>query len=90
VLKLFYDRKTYTVTFKNHDNSDLENETVRYGGDATPPADPTRAGYTFMGWNGTYKSITASETVMAIFWPIQQPPIEFCIIFRMSPVMDIH
>jgi len=67
VLKLFYDRKTYTVTFKNHDNSVLENETVRYGGDATPPTDPIRAGYTFMDWNGTYASITKSETVWAVF-----------------------
>ncbi|NLN47984.1 MAG: VWA domain-containing protein, partial [Clostridiales bacterium] len=70
VLKLYYDRVEFTVTFKDHDDKVLKTESVRYGGDATPPDDPEREGYTFTGWDGSYKNVVKDETVVATYTPI--------------------
>jgi len=45
----------------------LKEETIRFEGDATPPADPTRTGYTFHSWDGDYTGVTAPQTVKATF-----------------------
>jgi|GEM_PF-4915047 len=65
VLALYYDRDTYTVTFKDYNGNTLKTETVRYGGSATAPSDPERTGYTFTGWDGTFTNITSTKTVKA-------------------------
>jgi len=66
VLKLYYDRIKYTVTFKDHDGRILSTDQVVYEGKATAPAPaPTRTGYTFTGWSPSYESITADLTVTA-------------------------
>ena len=70
VLKLYYDRAVFTVTFKDHDDKVLKTESVRYGGDATPPLNPTREGYTFDGWLGNYNNVVKNETVVATYTPI--------------------
>lgn len=56
---------TYTVKFVDHDGTVLSTQTVNYGGNATVPANPTRDGYTFTGWVGTYTNVTANSTVTA-------------------------
>jgi len=56
---------TYTVTFEDYDGSLIERETVAYGCSATAPADPTREGYTFIGWDVGFDNITADVTVTA-------------------------
>ncbi len=56
---------TYTVTFEDHDGTVLKTQTVNSGSSATPPADPTRDGYTFIGWSGSYSNVTANVTVVA-------------------------
>ena len=66
-LRLYYDRNTYTVTYKNWDNTTLKTETVRYTGSATPPANPTRLGYTFTGWNTNSTNVVANRTITAQF-----------------------
>lgn len=58
---------TYTVTFKNWDGSILKSEVVNYGYNATPPADPTRPGYTFTGWSGTYTNVTSTRNITATY-----------------------
>jgi len=67
VLKLYYDRKTVSVTFVDHDNGELSQQTVRYEGSATPPTNPERAGYTFAGWSGDYTEVTSDQTVTAAY-----------------------
>ena len=60
-----YAINTYTITFQDWDESVLKVETVDYGADATPPADPERTGYTFAGWQGTYLNVAADAAVVA-------------------------
>ena len=58
---------TYTVTFKDYDGTILKAETVESGNSATPPAEPTREGYAFAGWSGTYTAVTSDQTVIATY-----------------------
>ena len=60
-----YAINTYVVTFQDWDGTELKTETVEHGSDATPPANPTRTGWHFTGWSGTYQNIQAATTVTA-------------------------
>ena len=48
----------------------LKTETVRRGGDATAPANPSRAGYMFTGWDRSYKIIQRDTDVYAQWKPL--------------------
>ncbi|MGI6084144.1 MAG: fibronectin type III domain-containing protein [Acetivibrionales bacterium] len=51
VLKLYYDRNTYTVSFNTNDGSDIDDITgIRYENKISAPAEPTKEGYIFSGW----------------------------------------
>ena len=60
-----YEINTYTVTFKDWDGTELKTQEVQYGGDAEAPADPTRVGYTFTGWDKAFTNVTADLVVTA-------------------------
>lgn len=62
---------TYTVTFVNGLGTTLKTQTVNYGGNATPPTTPTRTGYTFAGWSGSYTNVTSNRTITAT-WTINK------------------
>ena len=55
----------YTITFKDHDGTVLSTQTVEQGQSATPPANPTRSGFVFTGWSGTYTNVQASAIITA-------------------------
>ena len=57
----------YTVTFTDYDGTVLRTQSVAYGSSATAPANPTREGYTFSGWNTSFNSVTADTTVTAAY-----------------------
>lgn len=61
---------SYNVTFVDGLGNTLKTQSVNYGSNATPPATPTRVGYTFNGWSGSYNNITSSRTITAIWKPI--------------------
>ncbi len=56
-----------TVIFKDHDGIELKTETVEHGSSANAPDDPERAGYTFVGWDTDYTSVTENLTVTALY-----------------------
>ncbi|MEG1577620.1 MAG: InlB B-repeat-containing protein, partial [Oscillospiraceae bacterium] len=56
----------YTIKFLDWDEKTvLKTESVNFGQTVVPPTDPTRAEYTFRGWNGKYTNIDADRTVVA-------------------------
>lgn len=59
------DASKYTVTFLDWDDSVLKTMLVAPGGDAEPPFDPTREGYTFVGWRPAITNIQADTTIYA-------------------------
>jgi len=62
-----YTIKTFTVRFLDFDETVLKTETVEYGKAATAPADPTRTGYKFTGWDKPFTNITADLDVTALY-----------------------
>ena len=63
---------TFTVTFYDWDDTVLSTQTVVKGGNATPPADPTREGYVFKGWEGNYTNVQHNEALWATYEPVQE------------------
>jgi len=59
--------EAYTVTFLNWNGDELSKQEVPYGSGATAPANPTREGYTFTGWDKGFDYITTNLTVTALF-----------------------
>lgn len=63
--------KTYTVTFRNWDNTVIKTETVAYGGAATAPnQNPTRVSdgqhfYIFSSWNKDFSNIIENTEIIA-------------------------
>lgn len=55
----------YTVRFLDWNDTELSVQQVFEGEDATPPADPYRAGWTFVGWDGNWTAVTQDEDVKA-------------------------
>ncbi|MGI6618450.1 MAG: InlB B-repeat-containing protein [Bacillota bacterium] len=55
----------YTVTFVDHDGTEIKKETVEHGSSATAPAAPERAGYTFTGWDIDFTNVTENLTIKA-------------------------
>lgn len=51
VLKLYYDRETFTVIFAENEGSTVSDLAgIRYGATIDEPTPPTRIGYSFDGW----------------------------------------
>ena len=59
----------HTVTFKNWNGSVIQTQTVSYGGSATAPANPSRPGYMFTGWDKPFNNVTTDLVVTAQFAP---------------------
>ena len=58
---------TYTVKFVDWNGTVLSNQKVTYGYAAKAPANPSRAGYTFTGWDVDYSYITSDTIVTAMY-----------------------
>ncbi len=63
---------TYTVVFRDFDDSVLKEETVIEGDDATAPADPERESYLFVGWDTDFTNVTENLEVAALYQRLAQ------------------
>lgn len=71
-------KKTYAVTFVDYDNTRIGDvQMVEYGDSAVAPADPTREGYKFVGWDRDFDSVTKALEVKA-----QYEQLKFQIVFK--------
>ena len=57
----------FTVTFKDYDGTVLKTQIVDKGSNAIAPITPTREGYDFVSWSGSYTNVTADQTVVATY-----------------------
>ena len=55
----------YNVTFQDFDRTVLKTESVEAGKAATPPDDPQREGYTFVGWNKDFSAVEKDTVITA-------------------------
>ena len=61
-----FKKKTFYVTFVDSDDTVLKPaQKVAWGEAAVPPADPTREGYVFTGWDTDFSSVKSDLTVKA-------------------------
>ena len=62
-----YAINQYEVKFLDWDGAELKKQTVDCGGDAEAPANPSRDGHTFTGWDIAFTNVTANLVVNAQF-----------------------
>ena len=68
----------YTITFDANGGSEIAPITQDYGTAITAPADPTRKGYTFKGWDKEIpKTMPAENMTVKAQWEINQYAITF-------------
>ena len=69
---------TYTITFDTVGGSEIAPITQDYGTAITVPADPTREGYTFIGWEGEFpETMPAHNMTVTAQWKINRYTITF-------------
>ena len=68
----------YTITFDTNGGSEIVPITQDYGTEITAPADPTRKGYTFKGWDKEIPETMPAENItVKAQWEINQYTIAF-------------
>ena len=68
----------YTITFDTNGGSEIVPITQDYGTEITAPNNPTRKGYTFMGWDKEIpKTMPAENITVKAQWKINQYTITF-------------
>jgi len=62
-VKALWEDARYTITFDTAGGSEIAPITQDYGTNITAPADPTREGYTFIGWDKAIPTTMPAENI---------------------------
>ena len=77
-VKAQWEINQYTITFDTNGGSEIAPITQDYGTEITVPADPTRKGYTFKGWDKEIPETMPAENItVKAQWEINQYTITF-------------
>ena len=77
-VKAQWEINQYTITFDTNGGSEIAPITQDYGTEITAPDNPTRKGYTFMGWDKEIpKTMPAENITVKAQWEINQYTIVF-------------
>jgi hypothetical protein len=77
-VKAQWEINQYTITFDTAGGSEIAPITQNYGTKITTPADPTRKGYTFKGWDKEIpETMPAENMTVKAQWEINQYTITF-------------
>ena len=77
-VKAQWEINQYTITFDTNGGSEIAPITQDYGTKITAPADPTRKGYTFKGWDKEIPETMPAENItVKAQWEINQYTITF-------------
>ena len=77
-VKAQWEINKYTITFDTNGGSEIAPITQDYGTEITAPADPTRKGYTFKGWDKEIPETMPAENItVKAQWEINQYTITF-------------
>ena len=78
VIKAIWEVNQYTITFDTVDGSEIAAITLDFGAAITAPADPTKTGYTFGGWDNEIPATMPAENMtITAKWTINQYTIAF-------------
>ena len=77
-VKAQWEINQYTIAFDTNGGSEIATITQDYGTEITAPADPTREGYTFIGWDRDIPEIMSAENItVTAQWEINRYTITF-------------
>ena len=77
-VKAQWEINQYAITFDTNGGSEIAPITQDYGTKITAPADPTREGYTFIGWDRDIPEIMPAENItVTAQWEINRYTITF-------------
>ena len=68
VVEVKYDRSSYLLTWNTDGGSYVEPQMLKYGAAVSAPADPTKVGYTFAGWDSVPETMPAAATTVTAQW----------------------
>ena len=68
VVEVKYDRNSYLLTWNTDGGSYIEPQMLKYGAAVSAPADPTKVGYTFAGWDSVPETMPAAATTVTAQW----------------------
>lgn len=79
VVKVYYDRDMFTAKFNTDGGNEIAERSCRYETEILPPAKPTKAGFTFIGWEPSLPAKLMADTEYKAKWteePLQEYKVE--------------